>query len=270
MSIVEHRNGASNEMLAQQTGGHRTLLIASAICISWFVLALVSSAPAYYITIANGSFVADNGGLEYNIITHSLRLLGGLIMVFALFPSLLGTRQKSYRHYLKATGILFPTEHQQRVTLAIFGIVASVMLAIDLAQNGLEGLAEYHNIPLWLAAFTSLQAAIVEELLFRGIAFGVLCRRFSIWVAILVPSIFFGLAHSYWGIDRILMTASVGALFALLRWRTNNLWGPIAMHFLINFGFPIPVWLGWLVALIVAVRLEMPKQFHRKACEQST
>jgi membrane protease YdiL (CAAX protease family) len=245
----------------QQVGTYRDLLIGIAICGLWFILAIVSGIPSVLLKVGAGSELDQS-------LSHGFKLIGGLLIAFGLLPVFLRAYYETYETYLRATGVLFPTERHHRIGLIAFVLVASIFLATDLAQNGLAGLKEYHTangIPtLELATFTSLQAAIVEELIFRGIAFSVLRRRFPVWVAFLLPAILFGFAHVYWGLGRVAITAFMGALFALLRWRTNNLWGPMAMHFLINFGFPIPAWVAWLMAVMLTAGLEAAKRVRRK------
>lgn len=249
-----------NSTCKKHSDTYRDLLIGIAICLSWFALALASDIPGLFLQVDTASGLGQS-------MTHGARLVGGLLLVFGLLPVLLRSYCETYKTYLRATGILFPIERHHRIVLIAFLLVASFLLIADLAQNGLAGVAAHHaayGIPtLALAAFASLQAALVEELIFRGIAFNFLRRRLPVWVAVLLPAMLFGFAHTWWGVGRVATTAFMGVLFALLRWRTNNVWGPIAMHFLINFGFPIPAWIGWLVAVVLTVGLEAAKRFRK-------
>ncbi len=250
----------------QQSNINRDIFVAMAVCGAWFVLASVSAIPGLLFHVDPASQLGQG-------ISHAVRLMGGLLLVFGLLPAFLRAYYKPYKTYLRATGVLFPADGHHRIVLTAFIVVASFLLTIELAQDGLAGLEEYHAAngmqTLELAAFASLQAALIEELIFRGIAFDILRRRFPVWVAILLPAIFFGFAHVWWGLGRVAVTAIVGALFALLRWRTNNLWGPIAMHFLINLGFPMPAWLGWLLALLLGAGLEIGKHLRRKSHDEA-
>ncbi len=249
-----------NSTRKQRSDTYRDLLIGIAICLSWFALALVSDIPGLFLKVDTASELGQS-------ITHGAKLVGGLLIVFGLLPVLLRGYYPTYRTYLRATGVLFPIERRHRIVLIAFLLVAGFLLIADLAQNGLAGLEAHHatfGIPtLALAAFASLQAALVEELIFRGVACGVLRRRLPVWVAVLLPALLFGFAHTWWGVGRVGTTAFMGVLFALLRWRTNNVWGPIAMHFLINFGFPIPAWVGWLVAVALSAGLETAKRVRK-------
>lgn len=245
----------------QPSNAFGSLLIGLAICLSWYVLAIVSDIPGLILRVYPASAVGQN-------ISHGIKLVGGLLLVFGLLPVLLRKNYGTYNAYLRATGICFPVQRHHRIVLGAFLLVAGTLLFVDLAQNGITGLEEYHAAhglqTLRLAAFASLQAAIVEELIFRGVAFDFLKRRFPVWVAILLPAILFGLAHAWWGLGRVAATAFVGVLLALLRWRTDNVWGPITIHFLINFGFPIPAWVGWLLSMMLVIGLEITTRVRGK------
>ncbi|MEJ5309017.1 MAG: type II CAAX endopeptidase family protein [Anaerolineae bacterium] len=255
----ETSNKISNS--TQQSKAYHDLLIGLAICLSWYVMVFIADIPGLILNVDGASALGQS-------ISHGARLACGLLLIFVLWPILLRGYYGTYKTYLRATGILFPLERRHRIVLLVFLLVAATLLAADLAQNGLAGLEEYHaayGIPtLRLAAFASLQPAIIEELLFRGIAFHFLKRRFPVWVAILLPAIPFGFAHAWWGPGRVAVTAFMGILLALLRWRTDNVWGPIVIHFLINFGFPIPVWVGWVIAVVVSAGLEIAKHARQK------
>jgi membrane protease YdiL (CAAX protease family) len=236
----------------------RILVIGLWICVSWFILALVSSGIAYYVTTARGTFEPVVAGLEYILITHVLRLVGGLLIVLWLIPLLLGYRRENYGDYLRLCGIPLPSSRRERITFTVFAVVVSLLMVREFVVFDLiTDLETYHNSPLWLLTFTAFQPAIVEELLSRGAAFGVLRKRYPVWVAVIVPAIFFGLMHIFFGPQHTLIAGVAGMAFALLRWRTGTVWGCVAMHFFINWGTGIPVWGGWLVAMGVDLLLSL-------------
>ncbi|HNT78327.1 MAG TPA: CPBP family intramembrane metalloprotease [Anaerolineae bacterium] len=246
-----------------QSTRRRVLLIGIAVCVSWYVLAWISSAPSYYIANANAAF--EIGGVKYQTLTHILRLAGGVLLVVALWPGILRKYYESYRDYLRELGVFMPQDRQMWIVLLVFGVVFAGLFVYDLVPSGFTGIVEFHRgNPLWFIFLTAFQAAIVEELVFRGLAFGVLRKRFPLWVAVLLPAIFFGFAHMYWGIGRVFVTALVGALLALLRWRTDNIWGPILVHGFVNVGFPIPVWGAWLAAMLTAIVLLVIRRLSKR------
>jgi hypothetical protein len=76
----------------------------------------------------------------------------------------------------------------------------------------------------------------LEEMLFRGY----LLKRIrlvlgespgAVAVAVLLPAVAFGLAHSYQDIAGMISTGLIGALFgAVFVWERGNLWLPIMVH----------------------------------------
>ena len=58
----------------------------------------------------------------------------------------------------------------------------------------------------------------------------------SIFLIVWYQSILFGISHLYQGIQGVVMTAVVGALFMCLFLVTNSLILPIALHFFVDFS----------------------------------
>jgi membrane protease YdiL (CAAX protease family) len=89
------------------------------------------------------------------------------------------------------------------------------------------------------AASASMMAAVGEELLFRGVMFRIVERATGTTIALLVSSLFFGLAHLA-NPDATLFSALIiaieaGLLLGLAYVVTRNLWFPIGIHFAWNF-----------------------------------
>lgn len=86
-------------------------------------------------------------------------------------------------------------------------------------------------------AFYGMATGIVEELIFRGIIMGCLEKRFSIRIAIIVPSVLFGLLHiigndlDFVSIIQLLIAGSiVGILFSLIAYESNSIWNNAIVH----------------------------------------
>lgn len=71
---------------------------------------------------------------------------------------------------------------------------------------------------------------IFEELLFRGALFSALLRRWGIKVAIIVPSLAWGLIHVGYEPWVILSIALSGMALAMIRWKSGSLYVPLALH----------------------------------------
>lgn len=85
--------------------------------------------------------------------------------------------------------------------------------------------------------FYGLATGIVEELIFRGIIMGCLEKRFNIRIAVIVPSVLFGLLHiigndlSFVSIIQLLIAGSiVGILFSLIAYESNSFWNNAIVH----------------------------------------
>lgn len=110
---------------------------------------------------------------------------------------------------------------------------------IILLENGVSSWGFSQNIVLLIAA---LGVSINEEVLFRG----VLLRgfmRWGTWVAILVPSALFALAHSTnviaggnatFAVFQTIWTFTAGVALSALRLRNKSLYPVIVLHILID------------------------------------
>jgi membrane protease YdiL (CAAX protease family) len=78
-------------------------------------------------------------------------------------------------------------------------------------------------------------APVGEELLFRGVLFGALARKFTTHRAALVSAVLFSLWHGY-GVAGTLIVAFDGYLFARLYARSGSLIPGMFAHAMINFG----------------------------------
>lgn len=85
--------------------------------------------------------------------------------------------------------------------------------------------------------FYGLATGIVEEVIFRGIIMGCLEKRFNIQIAVVVPSILFGLLHiigntlDFLSVIQLLIAGSiVGILFSLIAYESNSVWNNAIVH----------------------------------------
>jgi hypothetical protein len=85
----------------------------------------------------------------------------------------------------------------------------------------------------------ALLAAILEEILFRGLLFRLISKLFGTWTALVLTSALFGAAHAFnkgatvWSSIAIALEAGIllGAAYAA----TQRLWLPIGLHLGWNF-----------------------------------
>ena len=89
----------------------------------------------------------------------------------------------------------------------------------------------------------SLAAGIVEELVFRGYLVNLLNKKYSFWIAGIIPSLLFTLIHigaakSLINIFQLLIAGMlVSIMFLVIYKRTGSIWNASIVHFLWNFLF---------------------------------
>ena len=76
----------------------------------------------------------------------------------------------------------------------------------------------------------SVTAGIVEETLWRGFLIWYLMAFMPVWVAAIVSSVAFGIAHAYQGPRNIPKIALVGGVFAAVFLLTGSLWLAMLLH----------------------------------------
>ena len=107
-------------------------------------------------------------------------------------------------------------------------------------QASIDMAVRYNPVPMYIG--TILAAPITEELLFRGMIFGPLCRK-KPWLAYLVSTLLFALVHFISYIEYIslmnafmllLIYAPAGLVLGWAYQNTRSIYGPIALHCAIN------------------------------------
>jgi uncharacterized protein len=108
-------------------------------------------------------------------------------------------------------------------------------LATARAQMGdLVHVMPHTAVERWLFAGVALTAGVCEELFFRGLAPWLLSTWMPPWLAVLVATLLFGLAHAYQGRAGIPKTAVVGGAMAVLTICAGTLWPAILLHTIID------------------------------------
>ena len=78
--------------------------------------------------------------------------------------------------------------------------------------------------------------AILEEVIFRGLAFTFLRQRLkSILGVFIVSSLIFGAIHWSLGLAAVVSAGVIGAMFMFAMWRTGSVLPTMAAHFIVNY-----------------------------------
>jgi membrane protease YdiL (CAAX protease family) len=123
--------------------------------------------------------------------------------------------------YLLASGII--------VTL-----VAELVPGFDTNEAQEVGFTNLTYTYQYILAFITLVvvAPIAEEVLFRGYLYGKLRRVVSMWLAILLTSVVFGVVHGQWNVGIDVFVLSI--VMCGLREMTGNIWAGILLHMMKN------------------------------------
>ncbi len=142
----------------------------------------------------------------------------------------LGLRRTSDVWYLVAFGLYFA---QIALIIAIFAVVNVLLPGVDTEQE--QAVFEFgrNGWGFWLAAISSVVIApIIEELLFRGILFAGLARRWPVWLAAVLSSLAFALLHGQVNVG--IYTFILGMLLSWCYVRSGSLYPGMLVHFLNN------------------------------------
>lgn len=124
------------------------------------------------------------------------------------------------------------------LTGAIFILISTVIIVAMGGYSFQWTIAADTGSVLLSSVSAALGAAIVEELIFRGLMFQAIHTLAGKWTALAVTSLFFGVAHlgntgaTLWSSFAITLEAGV-LLGAAFLWR-RNLWFPMGLHFAWN------------------------------------
>lgn len=117
----------------------------------------------------------------------------------------------------------------------------------DATQFPLESLFNSRAAAYAIGAFAILVAPFMEEMIFRGILFGIFESQIGLRSAILITAILFGGLHvpEYWGAwNHMFLIFLVGLVFSLTRGRSGSLAPSVFLHMGYNASMMIGLFLS--------------------------
>ena len=133
------------------------------------------------------------------------------------------------------------------------GALLTVAIAVlppvlpDTNQFPLESLFNSRAAAYAVGTFAVLVAPFMEELIFRGVLFGIFESQVGLRFAILITALLFGGLHvpEYWGAwNHMLLIFFVGLVFSLARGRTGSLAPSVFLHVGYNGSMMIALFLS--------------------------
>ncbi|MBQ8946277.1 MAG: CPBP family intramembrane metalloprotease [Lachnospiraceae bacterium] len=188
-------------------------------------------------------FVRGNDAFLSGIISVIDILVGVAVLLFIMRTD---KEELSIWDYLNVNGLSF--YRTDRIHAPAFSWILLSLQAVSMALGiniliRLSGIVEHsaygettytqYMIPMWLGLLLyGVISPVAEELLFRLIVFGRLKRRFNIYIAILMTSLFFGLYHG--NIVQGIYGFIMGALMCIAVEYVHSVYGSLLIHSLAN------------------------------------
>ncbi|MCR2823588.1 CPBP family intramembrane glutamic endopeptidase [Lederbergia panacisoli] len=114
----------------------------------------------------------------------------------------------------------------------MIGIYIETALGIKPGSENTEHIMSLIKLVPFVVLSTSIFGPILEEIVFRKVIFGMLYNRFPFWVAALLSSLVFSLAH--FDPMHIILYAAMGFTFSFLYVKTKRIIVPIISHMMMN------------------------------------
>lgn len=120
-----------------------------------------------------------------------------------------------------------------------YGLMSLVLFLLDIPtpQFMLDLKANTDTLAAGVVVFSAVCviAPVMEEVIFRGIGFARLINsKVGVVGAILIPSLLFALIHLQYEVVDMLSILPLALLLGYLRYRTDNIWYCILLHFQVN------------------------------------
>jgi membrane protease YdiL (CAAX protease family) len=148
------------------------------------------------------------------------------------------------------------------ISSIVFVAVLAYFISSDIFQDERYD-TNYISLLIKMFIILPVSTVILEELVFRGMLFGVIKKQLSVYRSAIISSILFGLWHLFSAeyfngnllglelnrtivsIAIVLATATAGMFFIWLRVKSESLIAPILVHFSLNATGMLLAYLSW-------------------------
>lgn len=212
-----------------------TPLISALIGLAWVLIYIVLITPVFIFSALGGQWLGRIIWPGVSPIFHGITWIAGVFLVTWLI------RVKANRRAWSPLGL--PRPQLSRLVLGGLAGLSLILLAALLEYE----LGWLHVVrvdtslhrgvskPLWmtLALLPSLAVGFSEELAFRGYVFQTLAERVPVWLAALLMSVVFALAHftlSGFNVAFVVAVTVMSLVFLSLRFASGSLWFAIGFH----------------------------------------
>jgi len=201
-----------------------------------FLIANILAALGYVLILPSlhGQFTREKLATDPFFLLSLQTIFYGLMFAFVYVLVTVGHTQRFWVmlrwRYLTAGKILACLAGGACLTLAI-ALLPPILP--DTNQFPLENMFNSRAAAYAIGAFAIVVAPFMEELVFRGVLFGIFESQVGLRFAILVTAVLFGGLHvpEYWGAwNHMLLIFFVGLVFSLARGRSGSLAPSVFLH----------------------------------------
>ncbi|MDR0299981.1 MAG: CPBP family intramembrane metalloprotease [Streptococcaceae bacterium] len=161
-------------------------------------------------------------------------------------------KKRLWLKLLIALALMFATQF-------LLWLVRQGMMSLNLIPKATESASLSFDLQTTMLSFLPtllpLMAPFVEEIIFRHALFYQWKNRGALtWVMFGLSAILFGLVHwnNFQGnVMQMIPYMFSGAFFALIYYRSKNIWMNISTHFLFNFSNVALTWLGMILLAFI-------------------
>ena len=200
--------------------------------VAWAILAGLLATASYGARFAGGEAADD--------VLYQWATFAGALIQYGIMLILILAISRGFNRSLLA---LEPPTSWRRAALLAVGALVAIIAVNAVLSTCLDAGNEQGLVPdawdssraapfLANAVVVTVVAPFVEELLYRGLGFGVLAPFVGPWPAIVITGVAFGLAH---GLVLGLPILSIfGIVLCWLRWRTGSVYPGMIVHAIFN------------------------------------
>ncbi|MDH3272183.1 MAG: ABC transporter permease subunit [Gemmatimonadota bacterium] len=174
--------------------------------------------------------------------------LGGSILLIRRYGlDVRETLQLYAPHWRAWPAVIIGAPSALVLAIGLFGLVNRYLFPVPESLLESFGQSLTADISLWqLIIFVTIMPGVLEEIAFRGVLLSGLRKHLKKpWLAVLVSAAIFGVFHV--SLFRIVPTAFLGVVLALVVVRTGSIFPAMLWHFLNNFLAVVPQEMGWIV-----------------------
>ena len=224
-----------------------------------FAVGIVSGL-AYFIISGVGSLnsTAIDNFIRNNV--YIISLIADIIFVICLFIKG-GSIKECQFNKIKKKDCFYIGLLSFSLTV-ILGIVVAILMQIFPSYNEVAKTISSGTGTIYSLVSVVILIPICEEIIFRGVIFGYLKKRYNLVVSLIIQALAFAFIHG--NIVQGIYTFILGLVLGIIYIYTNSLYGSMLMHIIYNLlgsvvlsklygAFPISVYICMILAIIFVV-----------------